>query len=290
MPTPETAGKLWVIATPIGNLGDFSPRARDVMQTLDLLACENLTSAKRLCSALQIRCPRLLVYREDSSTSAETRVLEELRAGGQCGLISDAGSPGISDPGWRLVAACHDQGLPVISVAGPSALTAALSVAGQPTRRFIFHGFPPSKKSEHRAFLQEISQQSVTAVFLESPHHILETLETLLDFCGPQRLLSISRELTKLHETTARAPLARWHQQPPSARGEFVLILEAAPPPANPEQEKEALLSVQADYLSKCALSAAQVRDFLEQFCGASRNQAYRLALASCQKVSASQD
>ena len=99
----KSEGKLWVIATPIGNLGDISPRARKILETLDLLACENLNSARRLCSALQIRCPRLVLYREDSCEKSTQRLLSELQEGHQCGLISDAGSPGLSDPGWRLV-------------------------------------------------------------------------------------------------------------------------------------------------------------------------------------------
>ena len=275
----KSEGKLWVIATPIGNLGDISPRARNILEKLDLLACENLNSARRLCSALQIRCPRLILYREDSCDKSTQRLLSELQEGHQCGLISDAGSPGLSDPGWRLVAACHQERLPVISVAGPSALTAALAAAGQPTRRFLFEGFPPHKKCDRRAFFEKACKNEVTSIFFESPHNILETLQLLGEFCGPQRSLSISRELSKLHETNLQASLNYWLENPPPAKGEFVLILEPAPPRTNQETEKEEQLIQQSEYMSQCQLSAAQIRDFLVTFCGASRNQAYRIAL-----------
>lgn len=277
MSDDHRAGTLWLIATPIGNLGDFSSRARDALSRLDLLACESLAAARRLCSACSISCPRLVLYREDSDESTQERILSQLRSGKQCGLVSDAGTPGLSDPGWKLVAACHDQGLPVLSVAGPSALTAALSVAGLPTRRFVFEGFPPHKRSERQNFLRDLSRNTTTTVFLEAPHNILETLEALLEFCGPQRLLSISRELTKLHETNQRRSLGQWKAEPPLARGEFVLVLEGAPP-EDVDRDTETLHQ-QAEFLSSHGLSRSDLREFLVRFAGASRNQAYRLAL-----------
>jgi 16S rRNA (cytidine1402-2'-O)-methyltransferase len=279
MSTENKSGKLWVIATPIGNLGDMSPRARSLLPTLDLLACENLNSARRLCSALQLQCPQLVLYREDSSEKSTQRILNALQEGQQCGLISDAGSPGLSDPGWRLVAACHQHHLEVVSLPGPSALTAALAVAGLPTRRFTFEGFPPHKRPERRAFFEQISRHELTTILFESPHQILQTLETLRELCGPSRVLSISRELSKLHETNRRASLEDWLRDPPAARGEFVLILEPAPPAPNQDLEKADNLTQQADYLARCQLTVAQIRDFLIQFGGASRNQAYRIAL-----------
>ena len=286
VPIEKPQGHLWVIATPIGNLGDFSPRAREIMESLDLLACENLNSAKRLCSALQIRCPKLLLYREDSGPGVIQKLVRELEDGRQCGLISDAGSPGLSDPGWRLVSACHENDIGVTSVAGPSSLTAALAVAGVPTRRFAFEGFPPHKKSDRLSFFQRICQHPVTTVFFESPHNILNTMQILQEICQPDRLLSISRELSKLHESTRRLRLEDWCRQPPPAKGEFVLILEAAPVADDSESLLEEQCSRQSQYLSDCNLSAPQIRDFLVQFCGASRNQAYRIALSSQQKIS----
>ncbi len=276
-------GKLWVIATPIGNLGDFSPRAKEVIQQVDLLACESTSSAQRLCSALQITCPRLVLYREDSSDSVQSKLLEQMQEGASCGLISDAGTPGISDPGWKLVSQCHALHIPVHSLAGPSSLAAALSTAGQPSRRFHFAGFPPNKKSERRAFLEEICQQTVSTVFFETPHAILETLQTLSRLCDPKRSLSICRELTKLHETNQKRNLEDWALHPPTARGEFVLVLEGAP--VQP-QEETGDAAEQAKHLLKSGLSAGQTRDFLEKFAGLARNQAYRLVLEQQQKIS----
>lgn len=278
-----TQGKLWVIATPIGNLGDFSPRAKETMAGVDLLACESISSAQRLCSALQITCPRLVLYREDSSDGVQHKLIEHMQTGGSCGLISDAGTPCISDPGWKLVAACHAQGITVHSLAGPSSLAAALAAAGQPTRRFYFAGFPPNKKSERRDFLKEISLQSVSTVFFETPHQILETLKLLEQLCGGERSLSICRELSKLHETNRKTTLSQWLLEPPLARGEFVLILESAPPPP---EEPTPLWDAQATYLLETGLNLGQVRDFLEKFAHLPRNQAYRLALECQQKIS----
>jgi len=280
-------GKLWVIATPIGNLSDISPRAKETMQSVDLLACESTSSAQRLYSALQIPCPRLVLYREDSSDSAQAKLLEHMQGGGSCGLISDAGTPCISDPGWKLVAACHAQGITVYSLAGPSSLSAALAAAGQPTRRFFFAGFPPSKKSERRDFLRDISQQAVSSIFFETPHQILETLKLLEQYCGGERSLSICRELSKLHETNGKATLSQWLQTPPMARGEFVLVLEGAPAA---EKEPVGSWESQATYLLEAGLSLGQVRDFLEKFAELPRNQAYRLALECQQKISSNPD
>lgn len=280
-------GKLWVIATPIGNLGDLSPRAKETIQQLDLLACESIPSAQRLCSALQIPCPRLVLYREDSSDSVQRKLLDHMQEGGSCGLISDAGTPGISDPGWKLVSQCHTLGIAVHSLAGPSSLAAALSAAGQPSRRFLFAGFPPNKKSERRAFLTELSKNTVSTVFFETPHQISETLQWLAQCCDPERSLSICRELTKLHETNQKRALADWLLDPPPSRGEFVLVLEGAP---EPPEEDAGNATEQAAYLLAAGLSAAQTREFLEQFAPLTRNQAYRLVLECQQKISAKPD
>jgi 16S rRNA (cytidine1402-2'-O)-methyltransferase len=276
-------GKLWVIATPIGNLGDMSPRAMEVMRSVDLLACESIQAARRLCSALQIPCPRLVLYREDSSDSVQDKLLEQIKDGASCGLISDAGTPGVSDPGWKLVSDCHAQGIPVLSLAGPSSLAAALSTAGQATRRFFFAGFPPNKKGERRAFLQELVDQTVSTVFFETPHQILETLRFLGQHCQPGRSLSICRELTKIHETNQKRLLSEWLADPPPARGEFVLMLEGAPAPSIDPLEQQA--EGQAEFLLQAGLSAGPVRDFLERFVNLPRNQAYRLVLDLQQKM-----
>lgn len=258
------------------------------MRSLDLLACESISAARRLCSALQIPCPRLVLYREDTSDSVQDKLLEQIEHGASCGLISDAGTPGISDPGWKLVSDCHARAITVQSLAGPSSLAAALSVAGQPTRRFYFAGFPPNKKSERREFLDELIASPTSCVFFETPHQIIETLRYLADHCQPERSLSVCRELTKLHETNQKRPLSEWLQEPPPARGEFVLVLEGAPVTLIEPQTQQ--LHEQADYLLKAGLSTGATRDFLERFAALPRNQAYRLVLELQQKISSSRD
>jgi 16S rRNA (cytidine1402-2'-O)-methyltransferase len=273
-------GKLWVIATPIGNLSDISARARQKLAELAVLACENKTAAQRLLSALQLPSPRIHTYREDNEADAQSRFLEVLEAGQDVGLITDAGTPAISDPGWRLVEACHRRGVSVFSIAGPSSVTAALSVAGLPTRRFLFEGFPPHKNAERREFFQRISAENVTTVVLESPHKILETLQQLRSLCGDERKLALCRELTKLHETNRQATLAEWCEDPPPARGEFVLVLEGAAVVATRSDDEECqALRERAGFLAESGLTAAQIRHYLMKFAGASRNQAYKLAL-----------
>lgn len=272
-------GSLWVIATPIGNLSDISARARQKLRELHTLACENKTAAQRLLSALQVPSPRIHTYREDNQADAQSKLLEVLEEGQDIGLITDAGTPAISDPGWRLVEACHARGLKVFSIAGPSSVTAALSVAGLPTRRFLFEGFPPHKNAERREFLQRISQETVTTVMLESPHKIHETLQQLRSLCGDGRRLAVCRELTKLHETNGQATLAQWCETPPPARGEFVLVLEGAPPAVVSDDGECHGRRRQAAFLAECGLDSARIRHYLMEFAGASRNQAYKLAL-----------
>lgn len=276
------SGKLWVIATPIGNLNDLSPRAREVLAQVELLACESKTAAQRLFSAVDIRLPRLVLYREDQYQDGQQRLLQACQEGLTCGLISDAGTPCISDPGWRLVNACLEREIPVLSLAGPSSLTAALAASGLPTRRFSFEGFPPHKKSDRKAFFAEIGRRTGTTVFFDSPHHVWEDLQILSECVEPQRRLSISRELTKIHEISQQKSMQQWLQEPPTARGELVLILEGAPPETTSETQD---FSAPAACLREYGLSVSQTRDFLMKFFGVARNQAYQFALEAGQNA-----
>jgi len=274
----HNGGALWVIATPIGNLQDLSPRCKATLGNLSLLACETQSSARRLFSSLNLPCPPLILYREDSAPDSARRLLAKIEEGSQVGLISDAGSPCLSDPGWRLVSACHQQGLTVFSIPGPSALTAALSASGLPARRFIFEGFPPHKKSDRRKFFSDLEKRQETTVLFESPHNILETLQELQKFCGDERRLSISREISKIYESNQCAPILYWTNNPPVARGEFVLTLEGT----TSSQESDGPdpnLEQQVAFLHEAGLSLTQIRDFLNRFHNTGRNQAYQLAL-----------
>ncbi len=277
----KPSGQLWVIATPIGNLSDLSPRAKEALENVQLLACESKKSAMRLYSAFKLSLPKFILYREDKAEAGERQLISALGEGLSCGLISDAGTPAISDPGWRIVEACYRHGFPVLSLAGPSSLSAALSVAGLPTRRFLFEGFPPHNNSERKQFFQKVASNEVTTVFFETPHHILDTLKILMGLCPPTRRLTICRELTKLHETSLQKSLAEWSLAPPLEKGEFVLILEGAEPQdsANAESKKLQEAILQAKFLQESGLATTPLRQFLQQFAGIGRNDAYRIAL-----------
>ncbi len=275
----NSPGCLWVIATPIGNLGDLSPRARDVFPGLFFLACEQKRSAQRLFQALQMRCPPLLVYREEQSASTTSKILEALDQGQSCGLISDAGTPTLSDPGWRLVRACHEAGHPVRTLPGPSSLTAAVSLAGLPAREFYFAGFPPSQAKARREFWENLCQRRETCVLLVAPHDVKSYLDELRERSGGSRRLSISRELTKIHEETHLHSLEEWTQSPPREQGEFVLVLEGLaeqPQPASPADSSKEV----ARYLLDQGCSDKVVRELLTRFFEVPRNDAYRLCLS----------
>lgn len=276
----QKPGQLQVIATPIGNLNDLSPRIRQALSEVQLLACESLKSARRLYSALSLRLPRTILYREEQHSQAERAILEALQQGTQCGLISDSGTPAISDPGWKLVAACHQNQLPVTSLVGPCALSAALSVAGLPTRRFVFEGFPPHQRSARRGFFERLTENTSTTVFFESPHDILDALQNLLNTAGPERRLAICRELSKLHETNLLQTIAQWIETPPPTRGEFVLILEGKPVSEEPDPSTlDPQVQSQLQFLRTAGLSRRDLQTFLQTYHGQSRNQAYRLVL-----------
>lgn len=271
------SGSLWVVATPIGNLGELSPRARTTLSEIDLLACESKSVAQKLFSALAVPLPPLLTYREDNAESVTPRLLAELEAGKRVGLTGDAGTPAISDPGWRLVEACHAAGVEVYAVAGPCSVAAAASVAGLPLRRWTFFGFPPHKGKERSEFLTAVCQSEHTAVLLESTHRVSDTLKQLATLCAnePQRRLAISRELTKLHEVTRCRTLPQWLEQPPLERGEFVLTLEGRP--VAPETAPD--WGAEVAFLRAQGLSVTALRDYLVQFRGMGRNAAYEMAL-----------
>lgn len=222
---------LYVVATPIGNLGDMAPRALEVLRTVDLVAAEDTRHSAPLLKHFDIHTP-LLAYHDHSDSAALQRIERCIAAGGSVALISDAGTPLISDPGYRLLLAAHDKGWKVVAVPGPCAAIAALSVAGLATDRFRFEGFLPAKAAARRARLQALAGETVTLVFYEAPHRVVETLADMRETFGDGRLGVLARELTKAFETVLRAPLAelaeRVAQDPDQRRGEIVLLVEAA--------------------------------------------------------------
>lgn len=224
---------LYVVATPIGNLADLSHRALEILRAASLVAAEDTRHSLRLLQHFNLRAP-LQAYHEHSGARAQQRILEVLAQGGVVALVSDAGTPLISDPGYRLVRAVQDAGYRVVPIPGACAAIAALSVAGLPTDRFLFAGFLPARPAARAGQLQSLRAESATLVFYEAPHRICETLDALCREFGEEREALLARELTKTFETVRRdtlGALREWvaldaNQQ----RGEIVLVVAGAAP------------------------------------------------------------
>lgn len=249
-------GTLYLVATPIGNLGDLSPRACEVLSTVDFIAAEDTRVTHKLLTALSLPRKPMISYYEHNRRARGEEVLARMLAGESCALVTDAGTPAVSDPGEDLVALCAEHGVPVIPVPGACAAVCALAASGLPTGRWCFEGFLSVNKKARREHLDALKQETRTMVFYEAPHKLRQTLADLTDAFGAERRMSLSRELTKLHEETLRLTLgqaaAYFEQTPP--RGEFVLILEGAPIEAPTEQSETERLSA----------AAAEVRRLME--------------------------
>lgn len=231
----DALGRVLVVSTPIGNLGDLSPRAVEALGTADLVACEDTRRTRALLSHAGISAGhRLMSLHAHNEASATARVIEHLEAGRTVAVVSDAGTPLLSDPGERLVAAAAEAGFEVLVVPGPSAVTAALVASGLPAGRFCFEGFLPRKGGDRRSRLAELAGERRTTVIFESPRRLTATLDDLCRALGPDRRVAVCRELTKLHEETWRGTLGEAVERAGTgeARGEHVLVVEGAPAPA----------------------------------------------------------
>ena len=224
------AGMLYLVPTPIGNLGDISKRARETLERADFIAAEDTRVTLKLLNHLELKKPPVSYYEHNKSFKGE-KILDRILAGETCALVSDAGSPAISDPGEDLVKQCAAAGIPVCAIPGPCAAITALSISGQATGRFCFEGFLSTAKKSRREHLDSLKNETRTMIFYEAPHKLLNTLTDLSETLGSQRPISLCRELTKVHEevirTTLGEALERYTQAPP--KGEFVLIVAGAP-------------------------------------------------------------
>ncbi len=226
------AGMLYLVPTPIGNLGDISIRCRETLEQADFIAAEDTRVTLKLLNHLGIK-KSLVSYYEHNKTFKGDKIVQRILDGETCALVSDAGSPAISDPGEDLVKQCAQAGIPVCAIPGPCAAITALSISGQATGRFCFEGFLSTAKKSRREHLESLAQERRTMIFYEAPHKLTATLEDLAACFGADRPVSLCRELTKLHEevirTTLGQALERYTQTPP--KGEFVLVVAGAPEP-----------------------------------------------------------
>lgn len=225
------SGMLYLVPTPIGNLGDISQRCRQTLEEADFIAAEDTRVTLKLLNHLGIR-KNLVSYYEHNKTQKGDFIVDRILAGETCALVSDAGSPAISDPGEELVKQCAQAGITVCAIPGPCAVITALSISGQSTGRFCFEGFLSTAKKSRREHLESLVQETRTMIFYEAPHKLVNTLESMAEVFGPDRPISLCRELTKLHEEVIRTTLAGalelYAQQPP--KGEFVLVVAGAVP------------------------------------------------------------
>ena len=270
------AGVLTLVGTPIGNLSDLSPRAVQALESCDFIAAEDTRVTLGLLTHFGIKKP-LVSYFEHNKRERGEQIAARLEAGENAVLVTDAGMPAISDPGEDLVALCHERGIPVGVVPGPSAVVTALAVSGLPSGRFTFEGFLSMNKRGRQEHLDSLKQERRTMVFYEAPHKLPSTLEDLYAAFGDRRIAMV-RELTKIHEEVIRTTLAqaacRFRQETP--RGEFVLVVEGAAPPAPAEVTPEQAAELAAGYMAQ-GLSASEAAKRAASETGVKKGEIYRL-------------
>jgi len=270
------AGTLYVVATPLGNLGDLSPRAADTLKRVAAVAAEDTRHSKPLLNHAGSKA-ELISFHAHSSDRALERILRILSEGRDVALITDAGTPAISDPGVVLVAAARERGIPIVTIPGPTAVAASLSVSGISGDRYVFLGFLPRKGSDRRRFLMTVASSEWTVVLFEAPNRVTQLLADLAEVCGPERQAVVSRELTKVFEETRAGTLQELseHYAEAPVRGEVTVVVAGTgkprveEPPPDPGERAKALLAE--------GLSRKDVAHRLAEETGISRNTAYRL-------------
>ena len=275
---------LYLVATPIGNLGDLSPRAREVLSAADFIAAEDTRVTQKLLTACGLPRKPMISYYEHNRRARGEEVLAKLLAGESCALVTDAGTPAVSDPGEDLVALCAEHDVPVIPIPGCCAAVCALAASGLPTGRWCFEGFLSVNKKARRAHLDALQNEKRTMIFYEAPHKLCATLRDLAEAFGGTRRISLSRELTKLHEETLRMTLAEaiayFDQTPP--RGEFVLIVEGAPDEPETEQDEQERLAAAAAAVRRRMEDGQTQKDAVKAVSaetGVKKNALYRFVL-----------
>ena len=275
---------LYLVATPIGNLGDLSPRAREVLSAVDFIAAEDTRVTQKLLTACGLPRKPMISYYEHNRRARGEEVLTKLLAGESCALVTDAGTPAVSDPGEDLVALCAEHDVPVVPIPGCCAAVCALAASGLPTGRWCFEGFLSVNKKARRAHLDALQNEKRTMIFYEAPHKLCATLRDLAEAFGGARRISLSRELTKLHEETLRMTLAEaiayFDQTPP--RGEFVLIVEGAPDEPETEQDEQARLAAAAAAVRRRMEDGQTQKDAVKAVSaetGVKKNALYRFVL-----------
>ena len=273
------SGTLSLVPTPIGNLSDISDRCRQTLAEADFIAAEDTRVTLKLLNHLNIKKPLVSYYAHNLAASGQ-KILERILAGENCALVSDAGSPAISDPGEDLVRLCAANGVTVTAIPGPCAAITALSISGLPTGRFTFEGFLAVQKKPRMAHLNSLQRETRTMIFYEAPHKLRGTLEDLAEVFGTQRRVSLCRELTKLHEEVLRLTLgeamAYYAEQDP--RGEYVLIVEGAPEQAEEGVSMERALELVAERMAEGLSRKDAVRQVAAET-GLPKNTLYDAAL-----------
>ena len=256
------AGMLYLVPTPIGNLGDISIRCKQTLEEADFIAAEDTRVTMKLLNHLGIK-KSLVSYFEHNKALKGDWIVERILAGETCALVSDAGSPAISDPGEELVKQCAQAGITVCAIPGPCAVITALSISGQATGRFCFEGFLSTAKKSRREHLESLLGEKRTMIFYEAPHKLLNTLEDMAKIFGEDRSISLCRELTKLHEevirTTLGGAITLYNQQAP--RGEYVLVLAGA----TEEEKVEPTAEDAAAYVAKLMEGGMSRKDAIKQ-------------------------
>jgi 16S rRNA (cytidine1402-2'-O)-methyltransferase len=275
------SGTLYIVATPIGNLEDITLRALRILKEVDLIAAEDTRHTKTLLSTYNIRTS-LTSYHDHNEKTKAHALVARLKQGENVALVSDAGTPTLSDPGFRLVQEAIQQGIPVVPVPGPSALTAVLSASGLPTDRFVFEGFLPVKKRERREKLSRLREEIRTLVFFEAPHRLKESLEDLLEILG-DREVAVGREVTKVYEEFLHGRLSELSAQvePREMRGEITLVVRGIGKDRDRDREAlEEVLFAEIQKLRRKGMRVKEIAEVLGEKFSCSKREIYRLVLS----------